>query len=381
MVSVTDDGAGSNSLMATSGTEDLDKRNPFVKGPGSKEPDLDSDTASDDGSVFNGESKTEIMAKIGDGAKEIGQNTWEAFLCGNETRTKKDKEKGTIRGSALYLRQTGCSAESILKDALGMYVKGEFNVKGLTKRLEGVLSDQFDILSGDVKDALVGKLADSLGISTGNVLFAIDGIKKITSFAKSGKIKNLDELIHLIGDTGLALGIVDLSAEIAILEYAIDEAVYLGVPGAVDRVLNKVKDPDLKKEMLIRNADKAAVNGDITIVNMAIDTAGGDVILIRNPTIINNLVLNYNISSIDERSLEEQHLELIDTLNKLDSNWRNKERNNESVSKLEHFTHMSKDARKVLAYDDQFFVELIISEVMDQPHYKDVSKSIYGNIM
>lgn len=167
----------------------------------------------------------------------------------------------------------------------------------------------------------------------GMTLGTKEGIKtaygSVTRIIEEGKdvdsAKGVTELLNtMVQDEAQTIDMLDLGAQAATLSVILDEATRLGIPGAIDTILDKIGDdnPKQQRRMLLNNLRLAVMRCDLGVIEKAIIKIGPQVMLERMPDFINMFLTFYtfpsNTSVSNHRTLRTQMLAI---LNDVDADW------------------------------------------------------------
>lgn len=378
MVRVVSEGGTSTSLLTTTGKDRLVGRDPHA--PIDKKKPIKSNDSSN-GSIFGGESRSSILAGTDRYMSNVTGRMWEALLCGPETRNKKDRDQNAVNAGSLWLRRTGCGADTILGLVDFSSGRPSLNRDELKRRIGSVLKNEADVLSEGVKDALIANLAKATGTDPSTLVVAIGQARTII---KTGKPKDAQEFMALLGTiagSDALIEVLDLSAEMAILDYAMSRAVDLGIPDAIDIILSSIKDNSLAREMVLRNLRQAAIRSDMKTLQKGIDYVGGAGVLYRVPDIIRLILINYRVDEPKENwDIPKRHKELTYILNSIDPFWRVTNRGKDEVSSLSNFVGISTDARVILNHDDDYFIQTTLGQTYSFQSKQEIVNLYHNNL-
>ncbi len=172
------------------------------------------------------------------------------------------------------------------------------------------------------------------------------------------KYKDVDSLANLISSiTGNAqvIKVLDLEGENALFGTIIKSAIALGVPKAIDQILDKISDEKLRKKLMVDNLEISARMSDLVTVNKVLDEIGVEKALTKVPKLINVLLTFYRIPETKKpESIASLKTKLLTLLNRINPTWSDTTRNGVTIKNLEPFTYSSKDARTLFTTDDNY---------------------------
>jgi len=214
----------------------------------------------------------------------------------------------------------------------------------------------------DLPPATLSDLLTSMGQDPNSAYATvfIDGQK----FANK-KYKDVDSLTNLItsitGNTGL-MKVLDLQSEGALFGSIVKQAIAMGLPKAIDHILDKISDEKLKKKLMVENLEIAARMSDLDTVNKVLDIIGVQKALTRVPKLINIILTFYNIPNNEKPpTITQLKTKLFNLLSRINPTWYETKRNGETIKNLEPFTYSSRDAKTLFATDDNFRVQSMIA--------------------
>ncbi len=213
-------------------------------------------------------------------------------------------------------------------------------------------------------NSMSGALKNSIGQATGipdNILNRADVvINGVVRSVQTGDIKSASTLFGLVGgvlDDSSLVEFLDVGAKTSLLTELYRQAMTLGVPEAIDIIVDKAGDNDKAAvyalSMII---DDAVINGNIQTVNKLIDKLGPAAVLAKFPSAVPQILASYQYATVTAAgpNFPVLYAELNTTLSRLDPNWGRRTRNGVSVLDLSVFTNISVDARAILSSTGPF---------------------------
>lgn len=171
----------------------------------------------------------------------------------------------------------------------------------------------------------------------------------VTTIVDSAKnLKNATDVVNLLnsisGNSTLAK-LIDKEAQFAVFGNLLQQVSALGIPDAIDLLLDKLDDDKERRRLLLDNLRSLIMNSDMPSVRKAITYVGGAGILSRVPDAIPLIMTFYQFApGTDPNNYAAKREELIGILNDIDAHWFEYSRNGTWISNLEPFTYASDDA-------------------------------------
>src|SRR5690606_31120606 len=91
------------------------------------------------------------------------------------------------------------------------------------------------------------------------------------------------KLVNAIVGNESLMKVLDLESEGALVGLLIKQAIALGIPKAIDALLDKISDEKLKKQLMVDSLETAARSSDLVTVNKVLDIIGVPKALARVP--------------------------------------------------------------------------------------------------
>lgn len=256
------------------------------------------------------------------------------------------------------------------------------------------LPDQFK------KDAL-GTLADLTknttlaGMNIGSLIRAgkmtYEEATKLHQMVKNGdwsSLAGIAKSLDMMGQNGLvslAKNIIDVQAIGGFLGQLVKTAGELGNHSLVKEIAKLFKNNRDRNGALSSIVYSAAMRSDLLTIDSVIKVLGGAETLSKNPNTIKLILSSYNLDPFyTPDNAKEYRRRLLEVLNYLDPNWCYDTINGQRVTKLEPFSFMSEDAKKVFRYPDtdetDFMVEMLIAEQYKAVDIKQLAMTFYKDI-
>lgn len=255
----------------------------------------------------------------------------------------------------------------VLKDNLADRVVSSLGGKrGLVNNLAGTFKS--GIVGGlglpdDIYDTVVVTIADK----TSNFKGEVNGARQVFS------------LINQVTKSSQLSSFFDVGSESALMSGVMREAIALGVPDAIDVLVENAKDDQIAYNALYANMRVAVESSDLDTIMLMIDKVGVNTFRAQVPDAAALLLANYELpvgTTTEDYDSELIALQLV--LDVLDPNWDKVERNGEWIQTLTPFADISDDARKLLMRDENFMVaSLVGSQYSDPANLIDELKKMY----
>ena len=249
----------------------------------------------------------------------------------------------------------------------GIVSKGasSFTQSDLTSRLVSSIGgnkNAFESLTSGLKANALSELTSAVGIDAKNVSMLVGETKTLINSADLKTATGITGLLSSITGNSTLVKLFDFGSEFAILKAVVIAAVAIGVPLIVDAVLDHIKDDKQKKELLLDTLRQAAIASDLSTVNKAIDYVGPEGVLSRVPDVIEVIITNFKWSST---VTSEQYLDLsnklINTLDRINTNWDVTKRAGVSVSYLKPFAQASEQAKILFKLHSKYMTPIMIA--------------------
>ena len=333
-------------------------------------------------------------------------------MLGSTLSKLTDSASKNLAGASLVegFLVTGPDDKSLVVDTYGVSDNGILN--GLGKELLGGAKDAFDdirqspnlvsdlvsmAMSGKAnwaitKEGLANRIVSSLGGRTGIVNNLSSHLKEsignasglpegifdtVVSLLGSDRVsfnagqmdtaKEVFSLINQITSSNEMKGFFDIGSESALMSSVMREAIALGVPKAIDVLVENAKDDQIAYNALYANLQVAFENSDLDTINLMIEKLGLNAVLAQVPNAVPMLLTYYELPTGTPSSNYPVDLAALKTaLTTLRPNWGQVQRNGTWVSDLTAFADISDDARILLMLDEDLQVPVLIGSTYGQ---------------
>jgi len=262
---------------------------------------------------------------------------------------------------------------SLVSDLTSMLANGGTNwaisKEGLADRVLSSLGGQSGLIR-NLSDSLKGSIVNGMGLPEGIYDTAISVISGNSTLLNVGQINSAKEVFSLISSITRSNelgGLFDVGGESSLLAGVMREAIALGVPDAIDVLIENAKHDDIAYNALYANMQVAVDYSDLDTVNTMIDKIGVNAFLGQVPDAVPKLLSSYELPvGTTSENYENEWLALEAVLNKLRPGWGKVNRNGTLVSDLTFYANVSGDARKLMLRKNTHLVPVLIG-----PTYPD----------
>lgn len=249
-----------------------------------------------------------------------------------------------------------------LKDGVGL------DKASLTRQLgqaTGYRLDSTSSFASSIQNDAVSKLAGYVGEKPGDLKNILGDV---TSLA-SGDAMSARSLFGIVGDV---LGgswvnyFPDIAGQAAFFGTLIEKAMELGIPDAIDDLLDKIDDEEMRKELLISNAEKCAKAGDLANLEIIKGYIGAAGLKAKVPDLVKYVMQGYKLptNSSSNATVPDYagiYAKMISLFNSVDPGWDTTVRNGVRISRLYCFVTASEGTRKVFAYAGSYADVMLIA--------------------
>jgi hypothetical protein len=283
--------------------------------------------------------------------ERVTSTLWESLLCGSvdPDPASASANRARLGRTALWLRSTGCGADDLIGLLSTQGGRTGVNQEELRRRLEGAANGTLDVLKEEEMDTLVAKLVELTGEDPGVIQAGVDGAQSTVQANRRSEVSGLNGLLSQYTGAPELIEQFDLQAEVALLDTIVSKAVDLGVPAAYQAVMDSIADDRVKTQVALRNLRLAALRSDLSTINAIVDQTGRAAALAKEPSLVTDILRYYSWGSgVSRKEYPSKRDELLNTLDRLDSNWARKQRGGRWVDNLEPFSVASSQALTLL---------------------------------
>ncbi len=280
-----------------------------------------------------------------------------------------DKLTGFARDKFDELRRS----PSLVTDLTSMIMSGGKNWSiskdNLTNRIVGTLGGRTGLINS-LSDSLKGTIINATGLPENIYDNAVMVINNSQHGFNAGNVENAREVYSLLSQItrGTQLGgFFDIASESALFSGVMREAIALGVPDAINVLVENAQTDEVAYNALYANMLVAVENSDLDTINLMIERVGVNRFLAQVPNAVPLLLSSYELpvgSNSDDYDTEWAALQAV--LSALRPNWFQAKRGTGWISNLTAFSDLSDDARKLILRDDDYMVPALIGSAYNQ---------------
>ena len=302
---------------------------------------------------------------------------------GQQTETKTVSEFKSVTKNISDNVVSGVKG-SKLTDLTGLIKTGSstgIDKASLVSRLEslsGVRFGSVDGIMGEVSDGALGKLINSTGLDSKRIM---DDTGQFINLSQGTDFKTANDytsLVNSLFDTNIGRMIVDNYAEVALFGTLIAFAVEIGLPDAIDDLMDKITDKKEAKKALIASLESAARNGDVDTLKKIRKHIGGAAMFSRLPNLIPLVLQGYSFPQVYDETTNPNYKAIydsfIDLFNSVNKDWVAQLRGTRSCSKLNAFTTASQDSLTVFTNYGEFITEALIAPSYPAKSIQDLAR-------
>lgn len=314
--------------------------------------------------------------------KSSVSSLWDRLLCGPDGNLYSPRGRSPLLMlfDALFMRTTGCTATT-LKNAIRVTDRSvAVNQNQVKSRLKAAL--------GRSSGVLMEKGQDSVGLDFnaskryyGHIVKINGLVQKLNKDSTYEEAKDQVELLNALSEDGDVAEILDMQAEFVVLDSVLDSAIEMGNDKAIDEVLTKLQTDDQRRELMLGRVRIAALNSHMYTIVKTIEVAGGPAILARAPTIIYDILYNYELDEdVTRDQYNDKLIELKGILEDIDPKWDKNVNEIGEFSNLSVFTYASKDTKKLFSLDEDYLIMVNIASRYPTRHYIDLTEEYYPRL-
>lgn len=208
---------------------------------------------------------------------------------------------------------------------------------------------------------------DNLAKSNPYAKAVIDGKNFLV---KAKDIKDVNGLMALAGEfTGNKeiASVLNIKNEMAIAKVLIDSINAAGIPALGKKIIDNFKDSKEKRQLALNTTGSLAAGSHLEELNAVVDEYGSDAVKLSNSTLVLNLLTNYTnpLATPDnpkQPNPSDLLAKLLESLNKIDPNWKYTKRNGVNVYNLDVFSQLSVDAFNLFSIDPELKIPTTTSK-------------------
>lgn len=219
-------------------------------------------------------------------------------------------------------------------------------------------------------------IIDAAGEQNETLKMMIGEVEAIIDKGDLRSAQGISQVINQLTGNDNLTKILNMDPKISVVKGMVDEAMRLGLPEAVDALIESFDDDDSKRKIRLFSTVNAATNTDLDFIEKQIDSPdiGSGAIVSLTPDITSSILENYKLKG-DSPEVEDVQ-KLMRVLNKLDEGWMSYNRGGDHIDNLLSLTGASNDALRVLLKDPATYVAALISGDIDITDMVDYTLSM-----
>jgi len=232
---------------------------------------------------------------------------------------------------------------------LGKKLGGGSLTKSLTAGVQGKLfktMETFGVNSNITKDLLV---------------LGGEGIKAYTR-GDFNDLKGISDLVKRISGRTDLFELFDLASEVATFSTILEYSIKAGLTDLIPGLLNTARDERIIKKSYALNVRVTITQSNLTLLNQIIDKIGVGGVLAQVPDATKQILTFYKSPSRGDVSKRVEELtQLVNTLNRINSQWDVYNRKGEIIPDLTPFAYASKAAKTLLGSDPRWQLHVLVA--------------------
>lgn len=290
------------------------------------------------------------------------------------------KSLGSFENPKDRLAKTFDVSKGLLYNYTGGHVNNMLSRSGFKNTQLGKVLDGFvKSHGGDSLEKLLTGGYTNASLFINNVKHNADVVQR--QFKRLKDIDSLTDLTNLINDMAgdsEFLKVSNLGGLIQGLKGIADVANELGIPGVVDRVIEKqFKSKKDKQAGYLGLANNQSILFDLNYLDNLTKNASSGAILAANPFIIRDILANFKPTSEYPRPTKELHAKLLETLVKIDPYWDKFKYGDSYIPNLEVFQLASDFTRECFMLAESHVMEFTVCKLYYTYHINQIGKTVY----
>lgn len=281
----------------------------------------------------------------------------------NVINSVSEKVSGFARDKFNELRKS----PGLITDLTTMLSKGgggwAVSKESIANRVVGALGGQTGLVRG-LSDSLKGSIVNGLGLPENIYDTAVMVIGSGTTRINTDNIDSAREIFSIINHVTRSDEMkvfFDLGSESSLMAGIMREAIALGVPDAIDVLIENAKSDEVAYNALYANMQVAVEHSDLDTVNMMIERLGANTFLSQVPNAAQILLSKYELPvGTTSENYDNEWAALQLALSNLKPDWDKINRGGTMVSDLTVYSTISDDARKLMLRDPTHLVATLI---------------------
>lgn len=319
---------------------------------------------------------------VGRGTAVTGQNLWTALLCGafDVPEETDDRTNARSKEAALWLRSTGCSAENLIGLISTDGGKLGLNRGEIEKRLSSAMGQSMYTLKPELRESMIQSMAEMTGQDAATIKLAMNNIQSDVDSDKQGDASALAQILSNVEGSEEIIQIFDLHAETAMISALLDQAIDMGIPQAVETLLNRVENEEVRRRIALERLRLAAMNSQLKSVQSITSLAGADAAMAKVPDIVVLITQNYNWgANVRSDEYPAKRDELLNTLAQLNPRWHSKRRDGQWISDLEPFSMASQQALTLFKMSE-YSLQAMVAPTYPKRNYVSVARKYHPRV-
>lgn len=250
---------------------------------------------------------------------------------------------------------------------LGKKLGGGSLTKSLTAGVQGKLfktMESFGVNSNITKDLLV---------------LGQEGAK---AYAKGdfNDFKGVSDLVKRISGRTDLFELFDIASEVAVFSTILEYSIKAGLTDLIPGLLNSARDEEIIRRSYSLNVRVTIAQSNLVLLNQIIDKIGVGGVLAQVPDATKQILTFYKSPSRGNVSKRSEELTmLVNTLNRINSQWDTYNRKGERIPDLTPFAYASKAAKALLGSDPRWQLHVLVAplyrnENLSTLYYKNYPK-------
>lgn len=322
--------------------------------------------------VNAGASSEQTEQTAGEAGKELAKKAAQS-IKNSPAAVSEALKTVDISGGSVDTSGSAKRLQAVLGGGTGPFndLLGDLQAEGITALAQFTTGQPVD--KADIKKLLsknpassfggLGGIQDGARNVSGLNIKSLAGIKTI--YDNTTMLLETDDYRTATGVTEILNAIIpagnplykalDIESQMAVVDMVIKKALELGIPQAIDKIIDHIEDEKQRDEMILRNLRSAILYSDLETVDWAIDQVGAAGVFARVPDAITLIITFYRFKP-ETRTNQYTSLlnQLINLLVRLDANWDKFNRDGTLIRNLEPFSYMSEDAKVIFATNNTY---------------------------
>lgn len=246
-----------------------------------------------------------------------------------------------------------------LTDAIGMISKVAGDPKAFGKAVgDNIMNDVLSSVgyNGTVDDVIKSfkepinfrDVLTAAGEQNAQLKMIIGDVDRIISKEDLQSATGIAKVLEELSGNSNLTSILDIAPQLSMVKGMVNEAMRLGLPEAVDGLIDSFEDDDDKRRLRLFSTVNAAANSALTFIETQLDSEdiGAGAIMSFAPNITTSILSNYKLN--DKYPTDDDVVKLIGVVKRLDDGWMKYDRNGVVIEDISSLNSASEDALRVL---------------------------------